>query len=52
MVDKQPPPNFLALYPAIMVLKKLFIIDNLSYNHLYPEKFSNLEFQSLLRRLG
>ncbi len=26
IVPKQPPPNFLAEYPAIIVLKKPFII--------------------------
>lgn len=26
IVDKQPPPNFLAVNPAIIALKKLFII--------------------------
>ena len=38
MVDKHPPPNFLALYPAIMVLKKLFIINDFKIQPLIKRK--------------
>jgi hypothetical protein len=32
MVERHPPPNFLAPQPAIIVLKKLFMIWYLSFN--------------------
>ena len=42
MVDKQPPPSFLAPQAAIMPLKKLFIVCFLSLTVVCLRKFHSL----------